>query len=135
MSSNRSSAVRKSAQISKIGPRLPRFRALDVFWLRPVIVLIASLLCFSWATRISAQTLHALVGAQPDTRVRPPSGMNQAPERDQSPASNTGAPLTITLQDALERARGNDPQFCRQKLTPNSRMRTGFRPGRRCCPA
>jgi outer membrane protein TolC len=107
VSSNHSSAVRKSVQISKIGPRLPRDRALDVFSVRPVIVLIASLLCFSWATRISAQTLHALVGADRDTRVRPASGTNQA----QTTSSNTGAPLTITLQDALERARGNDPQF------------------------
>ena len=111
MNSNYSRTVRTSIQISKIGSRLARDRALDAVSVRSVIVLIASLLCVSWATRISAQMLHALVGADRDTRLQPASRADQAPERDRGPASNTRAPLTITLQDALERARGNDPQF------------------------
>src|SRR5690348_3515152 len=95
VNSNYSRTVRTSIQISKIGSRLARDRALDAFSVRPAIVLIASLLCFSWGMRISAQTLHAFVGAKRDTRLQPASRADQAPERDQSPASNTGAPLTI----------------------------------------
>src|ERR1700722_5440256 len=33
------------------------------------------------------------------------------PAQDSTPAAPSGAPLTITLQDALQRARMNDPQY------------------------
>jgi outer membrane protein TolC len=58
---------------------------------------------FLLATALASPALFAQVSAPGISVFSPPP--------PDSPAANNGAPLTITLQDALERARANDPSF------------------------
>jgi len=58
---------------------------------------------FTLALILTTPQLFAQV-PPPQTEATPPSGPNAV-------LAAAGAPLTITLQDALERARANDPQY------------------------
>jgi len=54
-------------------------------------------------------TTHA--GQQPDTPAPQPSPAPQATQAQPAPAAPAGAPLRITLQDALDLARKNEPAY------------------------
>jgi outer membrane protein len=55
-------------------------------------------------------------GQQPDTPAPQPSSASRAAQNQPAPAASAGAPLRITLQDALALARKNEPTY-RSALT------------------
>ncbi|MGB7846369.1 MAG: TolC family protein [Candidatus Acidiferrum sp.] len=67
--------------------------------------------CFSIAAAILSAPAAMYAGQQPDTPVPQPSPSSLSAQAQPAAAVNTGAPLRITLRDALALARKNEPTY------------------------